>query len=282
MIIKKICRKIINTYRRERQKKNCDVGKIVFLNLGDILTPCNGVITTVQYIIASRMLDIEEIENGKQCVWAYKINTRKFSEDEKNKHNDTFLKLINSLKKNGYSPFYDMEQLPELVVNGPCIVNHGTHRIGYFALNNPTIQLPFRYVWDSSFPLNGFDYWKQNGIEESVLKCLEDKLNSVLAERIRTYLSGYCKEEFFYTVEKEIKKFGNIIESTKLKKNNGIYVLFNFRLDKQLLYVDKKQLLSEPVQEIQKLLNIDDKSWGKLGNTVTESINIENEIIFGE
>ena len=45
------------------------LGYTYWLHVGDLLTPCEGEMTSGQYIVASRVLDIDRIRGGGAPFW---------------------------------------------------------------------------------------------------------------------------------------------------------------------------------------------------------------------
>lgn len=261
--------------------------KIYWLHIGDVLTPPNGEMTGGQYIVASRVLDIENRREGADAyLWQTRmasvgVNKELTPEMIKNWDN-SFETLINSLDRRGYNPCYgDMGT----ITDNPLAINNGTHRLAYFSLKNEDVFLPYklRYyrlsacrIW---FPYNGEKYFLDGGLSYEEIETLKDRYNRLLKE-VRTFLTGYSLNKYFPMVKSVIEKYGNILEYVNVKfTDDNEYTIFHFSPYKQYLYIDGDKIKSRICENIRSEIKMAIGShWGGVADSVTESIGLENDL----
>ena len=256
------------------------LGYVYWLHIGDVLTPCDGMITGGQYIVAARVKDVILIKAGCEPVWQNKMSQLlyKKSEEQLQQDNENFVRLVSSLDRRGMNPNVDKLSISD----APICLNNGTHRIAYMALYTPNAYLPFERIekdlkpW---FPIDGARYWKEKKLAEEEIRELQEQYFTIINQQVRTYLSGYCLKSHFDAALSQIKKYGQIETFWDIEIGSRNYVYFTWKLYKQSLYTDKKQVKSVYVQTLcTELDRLYGNEWGSLAHTVTESISLENTL----
>lgn len=256
------------------------LGCTYWLHIGDVLTPCDGMITGGQYLVSTRIKDVTLIKAGREPVWQNKMTqlSGKKSEEQLQQANEKFVRLVSSLDRRGMNP--NVAKLS--ISDDPICLNNGTHRIAYMALYTPNAYLPFERIekdlkpW---FPVDGAMYWKKMGLTEEEIRELHEQYFTIINQQVRTHLSGYCLKSHFDAALSKIEKYGKIETFWDIEIESRTYVYFTWKLYKQSLYTDKKQVKSAYVQTLcAELDRLYGNEWGSLAHTVTESISLENTL----
>lgn len=251
------------------------LGYTYWLHIGDLLTPCEGYMTAGQYLIASRILDVEELDKGRMPEWQNLLTDGIYGEktiQDKEKANLKFKLLLESLDSRGLNPNIAKCSISD----NPLVLNNGTHRIAWCALREPNIYLPCvldRHDLKPWFPINGEQYFTGilNHEQLEALKCRYDKL---LKGDIRTDLTACINKSKKAELSGLLNEYGEITGCSETVVDNNILEVFRFRLKKQFLFTKGNRVFSKYVCKIEDKL----KGSVRLGHTVTESMEIENWI----
>lgn len=252
------------------------LGYTYWLHIGDLLTFCDGNMTAGQYFVASRVLDIEMIENKQIPYWQNYMSELVYGTPKDTFANIKFVNLINSLNQRGLNP--NIESLS--ISDSPIVLNNGTHRIAWCALNMSNAYLPCRQIkkdllpW---FPIQGRKFWKDSGLSETELKVLEERYETIISLEVRTWITAYIKAEYFAEFTIIIKDYGTIRKSLNISLDNHDCYVVTINLKKQKLYASRNKIKSYYVDEVEEKMK-QYPAWGRIAHTVTESVEIENFI----
>lgn len=263
------------------------------LNYLDLLMPFNKVGSAHQYIVTSRILDIERFLEGKSFFWQRhltlldgieKLNVQDFEKLDKQ-----FCDLIISLKENGYNP--DIDSIT--ISRHPVELLNGTHRLAWISLFEKNLDIPCVSVDDYSiFPVNG-DQWLKtinlpirdsNLIKKRYNKLLHDNeyyllaiadgsISDILIKEISKYFAIYGEKRFILDLT-SLKKLNRLIPNNVVGKvAKDELVFFNLKLDSQLLVIENGKVKSVIISALERRLNIidslKDRFW--IAHTVSES-----------
>lgn len=252
------------------------LGQTYWFHLGDLLTPCEGNVTAGQYIVVSRVLDIEKIIEGGDPEWQNLISDRicghERSQEDKQKANQNFKLLVESLDSRGLNPNIAKCSISD----NPVVLNNGTHRIGWCVLREPNMYVPCvreRHDLVPWFPVEGKKYFDKI-LDKKQLDVLEDRFNKILKENVRTDLTAFINQGAEKELADILNEYGEITESCQTIVTGEVLTVFRFHLNKQFLFTKGKHICSKYVCEMESRLN----GKGKFGHTVTESVQIENWI----
>ncbi len=272
--------KIGKTLINMLKKMNFGIYHQKIIHLGDLLTPVDGKVTGTQYIIASRIADIQNYRNGKPFYWdmylSECVHGYKYSLDVTKKFHFLFENLIKSMDKNG---FYDLNSLGFLFSKKPLMIMQGTHRLACLCESATNTYVHCEADKEICYGgIEGYNYWLSKGISSKNLKFLE-KIYYDAISKIRTELTGYVEENEFANVEECIKEYGSIKNTERILIDSKQYIVFNFILNKQYLYFEKGVLYSKYCKEIEEKLNMRiNSNKYKIAHSVTESTLLECKI----
>jgi hypothetical protein len=130
-----------------------ELGYTYWFHIGDLLTYCDGNMTAGQYIIASRILDIEMIEKNQEPYWQNYLSELLSGSAQNNFVNIKFINLVRSLNQRGLNPNIKSLTISE----SPMVLNDGTHRIAWCTLHLPNAYLPCMQFKKAEpwFPIEG-------------------------------------------------------------------------------------------------------------------------------
>lgn len=288
---------------------NNEIG-IHYLHISDLLTPIDGKMTAVQYIISSRIIDIrlfrgEEKKYKKVSLenslfpWAARLSygnrlCDNIGKDFIQKSDNHFLFDIDCMNKYGYSPVFGYVYCS---VN-PLTQSGGTHRLAWLYLESKNSFFPVKFSKKNMFyktpmlPLDGESYmdslvsdWEKTILEENY----KDVLSSV-----RTYLSGIIINPNENIME-IIKSFGNILDFLEIRIDNSkilksiksiikrkitqdTFYTFHIQLNKQRIYYFKGKIKSMYIDKMNKELKPylkDKQRFTYICPTVTDSIELD-------
>lgn len=190
------------------------LGYAHWLHIGDVLAPCRGKMTGGQFIVASRILDIERIRSGTNPYWqnhlCEAIYGEKMTEAHKAKSNDGFMRLVESIDARGLNPAFAQCS----IANHPLVLNNGTHRVAYLAATGKNGYLPFVCTQRDSkpwFPLDGREYFSKRGLDGKELDLLEEYYLYDVLKNVRTWLTALIRREYIEKFEQELAGFGEIV-----------------------------------------------------------------------
>lgn len=252
------------------------LGYTYWLHIGDLITPCDGNITAGQYFVISRVLDIERMMSGEEPEWQNLITDAILGNErtikDKMLANQKFKILVDSLNTRGLNPNIAKCSISD----DPLVLNNGTHRIGWCILHDPNIYIPCvrdRHDLKPWFPITGDKYFDCI-LSPEQLMILKNRFYKILMENVRTELTAlisFSKKLEFIDI---LKEYGKVTESCEIEFSNQKFMVFRFRLNKQLLFANKRRICSKYICEIETKL----EGYGKIGHTVTESMELENWI----
>ena len=269
-----------------------------YLNYLDLLMPYNGLLTAHQYIIISRILDIESFLGGGYFFWQRRITLldglEKLSNMDLERLDERFYDLLTSLKEKGFDPSID-----NIVISRhPVELLNGTHRLAWLALFDKKIQIPCVSVEDYSiFPVDGFQWLKCINLPEKEIFFIKERYDRLLAEN-NHYLLAIANINIYHKLKEEIKRYFMICDEKKditisvdvksklIKtewKNDSIYKivegrvsLFYLKLNNQLLIMENGRVKSAVISALIRRLDIIDGLKGEywIAHTISESIRI--------
>lgn len=278
--------------------------KVIYLHIADLFLPFEGYITAGQYILVSRILDIEsanqggggsEIEFRWQTRLTECVNKKKQSYEEKKKSDLYFKKIIDSMSEYGFNPYISALGLASV----PLLFNDGSHRLAYLFCKDYNAYVPVQIrslkPW---FPLDGYAYWKNKGLTLDELSELNDRYGKILTTEIHSQISGFIKAKLLTeNVISLIKEYADFQIYEKIQKvnkrlitqgkvvasfHNEDVVIFRMHPIKQSMYYHHGSIRSKYFDElnikISKVLHT--KKWGYVAATVTESLELECLLIY--
>lgn len=281
---------LISLKKRKYDNQNC------YLNYLDLLMPFNGMITTHQCIIISRILDIERFFEGKEFYWQRRLTLlgglEKLDNDDLERLDRSFYDLLISLKEKGY----DSSINKIIVSKHPVELLNGTHRLAWISLFEKSLQILCVSVNDySPFPTDGFQWMNCINLPVKEVDVIKERYNRLLTEN-NYRLLVIVSNNTCYMLLDEISKFfivygdkKNIFISKdkkrKLEKNGvkistksaeDVFSFFYLKLSSQLLMMENGEVKSTVICALERRLNIiddlKDKYW--IAHTVSESIKI--------
>lgn len=262
---------------REEEKR-----EIVWLHIGDILTPLEGRITAVQFFIISRILDVERRKDGLPFYWQNRFNEYFWPEmsieEEKMMEKRVDL-LIHSIKERGFSPHSGAGSVTEY----PFGMNDGAHRTAFHAVYAPNSFLPYfignRSLIDSFWPYDGEMFFWKAGLPAEESEELKNRYIRLLEkDEVRTSLTGHIEKEYFEIFETIISKYGRIMETCTIKLHGTDTIVFRIKLKKQKLILIRKTLCSEYVEKLKRDLRVRIKGKAEISGSVTWSVKMENDL----
>lgn len=273
---------------------------IHYLHIGDLLTPIDGKMTSVQYVTASRVMDIiisqgnrteytpiKDIKDSR-FPWSVVFNKRESDDDSINQSNIYFDKFLHSCDKYGFNPAVGYVYA---TVN-PLTFSGGTHRLAYLFLKNKNSYFPIKFSKFHQFykvpmlPINGYQYVKTY-LCDAEIKLLEKKYNEILSV-VRTYLSGVIINPTD-SVLKIIKEFGVVTDFNRKQLDNKVkkifkkskntnkfsfFYSFHIQLYNQKLYYNNGMIKSYYIDEILYLTR-EINNYVYICPTVTDSISLD-------
>lgn len=254
-----------------------------FIHVSDLLFPQKNGLTTMQYIVISRMLDTKLLRDGKNPVWHIMLSGKNDIDVEKmNNQYELFLKRMDRVGFNpGVSPFS--------VVQSPYFgLYDGTHRIGALLSEKSNLWLPIviRSKYNKQFfPQNGKQFFTKQGLSIEKLTKLEQEHKN-LWKKIRHSFIAVFGETDFYTKKNQllniIEDVGEI-ENIKLSTSTkyGKFCLVSYSLNFQDYYIRKNKLQSHIIDDLRKSIGNILPSFEKwrLPGSVTESILLEEKVL---
>lgn len=300
-------------YRLKEIVANKLVREEFLVAIADLMMPYNGEISAIQYLIVSRIMDLEQFLNksddqrgiNTDC-WALKIT--KLLEDyntgstlidmnqysfEENNH---WRNLLAS-----YIDGYDCKKGGAACLN-PLYLIDGTHRMAIHLLYGiDDIQVKVRKFINvekkrkkknSILYANG-DVFEKIDLLQAEREQLYRKYNQIM-DTTRQTLTGYIKvfentqinDQIFlllnsYGEVTDIKRIRNCLTNNYLFQGNLLYV-FQFKPEKQRLLYKNKQLKSvyiEKLEEEIKVILIQNQEppygWGYIAHSITESKSLD-------
>lgn len=268
---------------REYYDETKEKRDIMWVHIGDILTPLEGKITAVQLFIISRVLDVERRRDGKPFYWQNRFN--EFFWPEMSKEAEQMMEkrvelLIRSLKKRGFAPNTSAGSITEY----PFGMNDGAHRTAFYTVYAPNSFLPYfignKSLTDSFWPFDGESFFLKAGLPIEELEKLRNRYMEMLEkDEVRTSITGYIEKKYFKIFEIVIKNYGQITEICFIKLQNIDFVVFRIKLKKQKLILVKKSFSSKYVDRLTRDLRI--RTWGgvvQVASSVSLSVKMENDL----
>lgn len=249
------------------------------VHIGDLLCPYDGKITAMQYLVITRLIDIENFYLGEK---KFLYQTRFSKHDNRpeefiSKGNELFEKLLINIDKYGF--VYRENDEPIHITVDPLIYNHGSHRLGAMIYHRNKISImnniyvyvnfSFRRSW---LPLDGEKWLSEYGFSTLEIENITNKYNTILNE-FRTDISGVCLSTYKDVVLSYIDEIGTISRLVYFDDNRQI--LFFIKLKKQKMYLDNSCFKSVYVEQVSTKISNVLKEWGWICNSVTQSIESE-------
>lgn len=239
----------------------------------DLMLPIDGKFTVGQYIVISRLIDIESIAKGEEPVWHVKLSEafsgQALTKETIKKNNASFISLVKSLDYYGIS--YNISHI--FVNSTPFFIYTGTHRCGWCLYKNPLQPAPVRLTnlgWLFAYE-DGEKFWENKGVSEEDLKILKKRLEELLMEYdLSLSVITSLQTENYENLRKQIEEIGKItnVEERKIlstadddlnidselrgfiDKNQGnIIIHISVRLFKNHLYIRDDSIKSRILDE---------------------------------
>ena len=257
-----------------------------FIHSSDLLFPQKDGLTTMQYIVTSRMLDTILLRNGKSPVWHVILSGNNNLDTEKaNMQYKLFLKRLDEVGFNPGISTFSVMQSPYFGLYD------GTHRIGALLSEKANLWLPIEInnkYHKQFFPANGRNYFTQLGLSTEQLDELE-QTHAALWKRLRHSLTAAFLEDDYCVMKKNqlLNIIGEVgcIEAVRtiLSPNNEKICLVNYNLNYQDYYIRNNSLQSCIIDGLKKTLgDILPSLQGGVAGSVSESILLEEKYLLNK
>lgn len=151
-------------------------------SIGDILTAKTNQQSPMHYLVASRVLDVEDYceKDSNDFSWQNTISYAMYGEKHDRALGDSrFTSLIESYKAKGY------DESSVLMVDKNFTLADGTHRTGcnlYFGNTLMSVRMVFRSITNGITP----DWMRQHGIGEDFIRTVSCKLEEIKKSLVQT------------------------------------------------------------------------------------------------
>ncbi len=260
-----------------------DIREQCWLHIGDLLTPCNGKITGVQFFIISRVLDVERRRENLPFYWQNRFNEYfwpQMTRQEEENMEAKFDLLIHSLNRRGFNPNVNAVSITDC----PVGLNDGAHRTAWHIVYAPDSYVPCylgnRSLSTAFWPLDGEKLFIEAGLPKEELEILQSRYRKMIEnDEIRTSLTGYVKVADFDFFASIMRTYGEIVSMTRIEKDSEEFIVFRVKLFKQWIYYKNKKMRSKYVEAVRRRMRMMcGDGWGRMADTVTTSIELENSI----
>lgn len=233
---------ILNVYDRLSSKE-------VDLSLGDIMLN-HGCIDSLQFLVASRIMDVEEYINNDNDHFEITNTISKAAYPERddnffNESNRVFIGIIKSICELGFDKKYPIK------IDSEYRITDGTHRIAV-CFNQGYTSLSARVLRRKSKNAKNPDpYYAKEKLNSVLLKSIFEK-NGIIQDRLIEEGHCYCLHaECGAGVVDDLKALASVKE---VLKNNDA-VLVKFTLEKPDYFIKNKQLVSKRILDIEEIIN---------------------------
>ena len=269
---------------------------VMFVTPADlIIPPYKGRPTVQQFIVVSRVLDIENIKPGYFQYWEKKLTELHNKKPPVfDKHNSlTFYELVQILNQYGLKP--ELSTVEAGIA--PATINNGTHRLAYFIVTHKMNKfIPVRPGYTLWFPVDGIEYYIKLGMTNEDINTIISKHNQIISSLDCEYIAlidnEHTKSSNFCDIAKQIgcSKISQPIKIINTNYKDGYqYRKFTRRLENftslrvlsipitaQFLQYKKGYLVSRESENINNILTKSyGKKWGIISSCLTESIELK-------
>ena len=303
--MKMIFDKVISNFKKQILRSvECVWAKIhpvMFVHSSDLMLPGDTGLTSIQLIVISRLLDMEERNSTGSHYWHIRIAElcykKEYTSKEKEELDMKFERFFQSMKKRGFNPSLSHISVAHLPVMGQ---SDGTHRMGYLLSEKANVFVPVQILSPISWTgksVDGISWLSQIQMPADEIKQLLERYRKLHSE-MRRYIIAVVDKSVFDQNEaalmQEIDGIGKCIEMKYAdKKNNNCkklkipkqykkffnnkekIVILEIEIEYQILYYKRGRLKSKLTDlladRLYKLIGAE----GYVAGTITESIALE-------